>query len=327
MKLLLSLLFAFSLNAQTWLPFDSERILPFGGGGGYYRCCYDWWVLNTGQSSTLYTKSGTNFLANASEVGTYSLNLPSCWKWTTNCAPVKLALLDGNSIHSQTCWRIIQLIAPGVTTNHILIQRLYPQDVANAFNAAVAWGANVVCFPGGIINPAQPPNDYGLSNAIWQAQTKNGGVLLSCSVPNANVNLSTNYFDPPSSWAKLWNVMPATCLLMDGTKLVNPGAAIGFRVMGWPARNVVRPDGTYYSGTSYAAAMQAGVCALMMAQIHNTPGEYYQGGVIDGLLVAQGLRDTANLLPQGVAVANPAKAMASWDSNWLTYRINPQTEQ
>lgn len=309
MRFLILLLFCLSASAQSWTTYDANRCVPFTDGI-HSRCgVYDWWVQSTGEPSVLLPE-GTR------EYGSLSLNLPVCWSLETNCSAIKVEVIDTPGVHSDTCIALIRKCAPGVQCSLRQVNRFYPQDIAIAFSNAVVAGANIICLSAQIVNQADPPFDYGLSNMIAQAQTINGGVILSCSVPNANQCLCVTP-DRPSSWVmKVWNVMPATALYTDGTRITNPGAAWGFRVLGWPGRNIIRTDGTYSSGTSYAAAIQAGVCALMLAQVNNSIG------FPDGLVVAQALRDFAT----GSFVANPSDAMLHWRSDWFTYQWLPLPE-
>lgn len=307
------LLFAFlvcvclSSSAQTWLAYDANRVIPFTDGVHSRRGLYDWWVQSTGQPSQLLPE-GTW------EQGSWSLNLPVCWAIETNCSAIRVEVIDQPGVHADTCMALIRQCAPGVQVNLRTVARFYPQDIAIAFSNAVTAGANIVNLSAQIVNQADPPNDYGLSNMIAMAQMQNGGVILSCSVPNVNVCLCITP-DRPSSWGqRVWNILPATALYTDSTR-VNP-SAWGFRVLGWPGRNIIRSDGKYSSGTSYAAAIQSGVCALMLAQIQHSVG------LVDGLTVAQALRDFAT----GVAVANPANAMLHWTPELWTYQWQPLPE-
>lgn len=311
MEYLLSFLLCLSasVEAQTWLAYDANRVVPFTDGIHSRKGLYDWWVQSTGQPSQLLPEQ-------TFEQGVWSLNLPVCWAMETNCAAIKVEVIDLAGVHSETCIALIRKCAPGVQCSLRQVFRYYPQDIANAFTASVAAGANVVCLPAQIVNQADPPNDFGLSNAIYQAQMTGSGVILSCSAPDANVCLCT-VADRPSTWGQhVWNIMPATALYTDGTRITNPGAAWGWRVLGWPGRNIIRTDGKYSSGTSYAAAIQSGVCALMLAQMQHSVGW------IDGLTVAQALRDFA----ASSTVANPANAMLHWTPELWTYQWLPMPE-
>lgn len=296
----------------------AAQCVPFQNDPSYVRCFpnepLQWWEFNTGAPSYLYHNGQ---LAGV-ESGTWSLNLPQCWQIESNAAAIKVQLIDSAGAHAENCAALIRRCAPGVQVTQQYVSRFYPQDIVTAFNAAVDQGAQVVCLPAQVVNLGDPPNDAGFSNALWNAQLRNGGVILSVAVPNENRCLCTQP-ERPESWAyTLPNLMPATALYADGTRISNPGAAYGFHVLGWPGRNIILASGYYSSGTSYAAAIQAGVVALMLAQVHRT------FVVNDQVPIA--LRDSASFMGGAfnTPIANPLTAMMAWDG--INYHFEPRTE-
>lgn len=317
MKFLLPLLLAFNVQAQTWYDYDPAARWPFASDSSYTRDAYHWWVKNTQPVCHLWL----NGIPNGQETGSWSLNLDQCWPLAGDCSAIKVAVIDQTGNHSERSLELVRRCAPGVQAQLFPIMRFYPEQVAPAFQAAISWGANVINLSAAVINCGEPPNDGGLFQIIRDAQVQNGLVIVSCAVPNANYCICTNK-DFPSSWAgRIYNIMPASAGYMNGTRITNPGAAYGERVLLWPGRNIVA-QGQYTSGTSEAASIQSGVCALMLAQVNRTVG------VPVGDLVLQGLRDFAVTTGNTFTppLANPLDAMLNWNPDFWTYQKWPTTE-
>ena len=247
--LLSSLLFAIPIIAQSYLSYDAERRVPFQNAAIYARDEYHWFIKNTGQPSRLFL----NGVYQSQEGGPSDLNMLAAWSIQPNATGVKVAIVDLNTAHGQRMVECVRLIAPGANVNLVPISRYYPDAVAIGINTAVAEGNQIIVIATGFASP---------ETLVLVAIQSATNCVFVCSVPNADQNIDVQP-DYPTSW-NLTNVLGVTST--DRTGNLDYGyAAWGTNVVAAPGRNIVA-NGTYSTGTSYAAPITAGTVALLAAK-------------------------------------------------------------
>lgn len=247
------------LSAAEYLSYDPDRRVPFLSDAAYARCDYHWFIHNTGQPSDLYL----NGVWQSSENGTNDVRLAEAWAFQS--AGASVGVVDINNAHGQ---RVLDVASATSQTPANLSGsiRLFPEDVAVAISNFVAAGKRVIVVTTGA-------NNVAVSNACRFAEMSN--VMVVCSVPNSGVNIDVSP-DYPASWASLLTaIVPVTSTDRNGN-LYGPNAAWGTNTIGGPGRNIVA-NGTYSSGTSYAAPIVAGCLSLLVERFpHQTSAAYRQ---------------------------------------------------
>jgi len=275
----------------------------------YSREDYQWYLRNTGQSSKLFYDG----ICQEEDTGTNDAGIADGWSIATNpgARGIRIGIADlGCDWHEDLDGAIIAgrdfvtsdsqnyadaqishgtalatLIAArrgnglgisGVAfESHLLIARTscLGRDTQQITAAAIRWcanhGAKVIYVGGGT-----PIDNAPLSNACWYAVS--AGAAIVCSVPNSPVSMDSGSLrDFPTSW-RMPGVLSVTCGTRDG-KLYG-WSAWGTNVLVVPGRVIVSGMGTndygYFSGSSPAGAIAAGMLAILRAQFpHLSPAE------------------------------------------------------
>lgn len=231
--------------------YDSTVRVPYANDASYSRDEYEWWVKNTGQPSTLYH----NGVQISQEFGLADINLLGAWQRQNNAVGVKVAVIDLNTVHGNRIVALVSNTAPGSIVSLFAVSRYYSDVVAPAMVSAVNAGNRILVVATGYSTP-----DPLILAACEYAREHD--CVIVCSVPNApiSVDLTPDY---PTSFG-LDNVLSVTSIDRSGN--LYGAAAWGNSVIAAPGRNIIA-NGTYSSGTSYAAPIAAGCLALVQSRV------------------------------------------------------------
>ena len=262
MKHLLLLLFALSALAQVPPndppvgPPPDPVCVPFIDNSAFCRVEYGkWWLTNWNKASDLYLNG---VYQSTEPAGNASIDfLP----WPAK-RPVTVGITDNS--HGIALDNIITNIA------NVSLFHSTPDEAG--IRACVSNGCSVIVCPWFTTVEGQPAVD--LFVACYEASQ--AGVILVCSVPNANQSIDDTVALPASL------VMPLLIPVCSSTRqdaLYSP-TAIGSNVVAAPGRVIwtQATDGSpaYGSGSSYAAPIVAGVAAWLLGQFDQTPAVIVQ---------------------------------------------------
>jgi subtilisin family serine protease len=303
MRHLLSLLLACSALAVEPLQNynATNRVAFFQNPSLYAIDGYEWHIKNTGQPSKLY-KGGV--YDSQEPGGTWDARIQDAWAIQPNGIGCTIGIVDsgcqtnhidlsnvvvqqvryfGTNLqpsvlpdrtgHGTELTGIIAAnmnglgvagVAPGCKVKHVQTQ-YDPAEMAAGILWCITNGCDAIVLAWG-----ESANDSLLSNACWRACSN--GIPIFAAVPDLaqNIDIVPDY---PSSWG-LIGVLPVTAWISTG--VIFDSAGYGTNVMGAPGRRIVSVDYrggyAYYSGTSPASAVAAGVFALLKAKYPNQSG-------------------------------------------------------
>lgn len=236
------------LCRADWLTYDEDARVPFLQASIYTRDDYDWWIENTKQPSRLFYYGAYQ----EQEEGNFDLQMPSVWLVQSSASGVTVAVVDIPGPHSARILDLIQKAAPGVDAELFPVSRYYDEPMSDGISNAVASGARIVVIATGW--PSMPPL---IGNSISYGIDRN--VIFVCSTPN-----NPGIPDWPVA-GHISNLLGVSSVDRNGDLYWS--ATDDFCVAA-PGRNIVA-DGNYSSGTSYSAAITAGVMALLVAKHPN----------------------------------------------------------
>lgn len=263
--LLLALTLQVSLAEPAWLTYNQATRVPFLTDNRFTRDDYHWWILNTGEGSSLYY----NGVYQSTEYGTNDIGLIDAWE--VHYGGGSIAVIDVVSAHAYRIKQIAALISGAETRIHGISTLLNPAAVSAGISNRVATGYKIIVITTGFGYP-----DAGMSNACRYAEAS--GAFLFCPVPNVGVSID-DVPDYPSSWARwITSIVPVTSTDRNGNLYGPNAAAWGEYVIGAPGRNIVS-WGTYSSGTSYAAPIVAGCMSLLVEHYPGQTLEVYRNAL------------------------------------------------
>lgn len=242
-------LFAQSLLA-AYLPYDSDRRVPYANASIYSRAEFDWWKINTGEPSRLFL----NGVYQNQETGSFDLGMDYVWAVRPDANGVTVAVVGVEAQHNAFVGNLVKDTAPGCIVTYYQVSRFYPDVISPAIIAAVNAGNKIIVLPTG-----WAADDQQLHDAINYAYYANR--LIVCSVPNQPQDLTTTP-DYPTSWH-----YPNTLSVANVDRAgLHYWSATGVNVVGAPGRNICLTDENgalkYSSGTSYSVGIAAGCAAL-----------------------------------------------------------------
>lgn len=273
-RLLLSLLFlilALPAKAEpNWLTYDANRRIPFLSNSSYTRAEFDWWILNTGETSDLYL----NGVYQSSEHGTNDIGLIDAW--AVHYGGGAISVIDPMSSHALRIKEIAAKVSGAETRIYNVPTLLQPGVIAAAISNRVSVTYPIIVITTGFSYP-----DESLSNACRYAESR--GAFIVCPVPNKGLNIDVTP-DYPASWARwITSIVPVTSTDRSGNLYGPNAAAYGEYVIGAPGRNIVASgmNGvvTYSSGTSYAAPIVAGCLSLLRERYPGQTLEVYRNAL------------------------------------------------
>lgn len=282
-----------SCLADPLESFDPSRRVPYTPNGVYARDEYQWWLSNTGQPSTLYTKQSTGWVYHSQEAGgavdldyfpgpvntIVGIVDTGCDPAATELAGCVLdarlfegdveaaILIEAGDGHGTRIAHLISAqsnglgmvgVAPGAKLV-IAATRYSPLDIANGITWAVHSGARVLVLAWGTSEPfpeLRAACEYALQEEV----------LILAATPNAEQDLD-DVEDYPGSWANLLpNILPVGSYSRTGDRVVPSGWSSQY--IRAPGRNILsigkNNQSGYVSGTSYAVGIAGGVAARLV---------------------------------------------------------------